>query len=569
MKRCHPDIQGVLTQKYVTELSFLRRFKRYWGTTVIAGEEVFVERKQYFPASAMDESTKKLAKLLRISSSLQGPMEGIKSAWLYLNIDNDPEAGVITSGVTNSSNMNTAIQGMTKGSVLISSKVRSKGHYDIAPITTPVSDQAGLIAEIEANYQSYWDNGYAIFSSSTDSYEAIFLMYLLRSTDVPYTITKVEQLTVPVSYPPRQDAETIKVDAQPAWKVTFEVTNPVVTESTDIIQMLAEDLAGTSDLTAVLQVKQHMQMAFDVNDSAFAAYARTYEYNSPKWLKVGSKYYLKASALTDQSTSMQERSSFLMKCVDTGYRKKKLKWYEVLLIVIIIIVSLYFGNIAGVKAGATMASAAWAAVVTVSVTITLAALYIGIIAYALGAAGLTRMSMAMGEFLKTVEPLVRVASVVSFVAALASVWKEALKKAAKSAATSAATEVSVIEIAKITTRTLIEQVTGVTSLANVQFADAVKMMDFVIGAYTSDQTKQMERMIKNYRKELSDIYAADEQNKTSDILKDFALTYPDLLAQDESVYANIYDRPYEWWSTPYHIGCIQANTVNALWLSKD
>jgi hypothetical protein len=116
--------------------------------------------------------------------------------------------------------------------------------------------------------------------------------------------------------------------------------------------------------------------------------------------------------------------------------------------------------------------------------------------------------------------------------------------------------------------TALETVTGLTKLSSMTMSHIVKMLSFTFDIYKDMETRDLQRELKNYRTEIAALSESKEKSETSDIVKDLMASYPNPLAADWSYYAEIYDRPYEWWSTPYHTGNIQATTVSALWLNE-
>ena len=60
MKNLYPNITDIVTAKFISEMAQIRKLKRYWGTEMHNGVEVFTKEKTFYPS--MNESTEKLAK---------------------------------------------------------------------------------------------------------------------------------------------------------------------------------------------------------------------------------------------------------------------------------------------------------------------------------------------------------------------------------------------------------------------------------------------------------------------------------------------------------------------------
>lgn len=72
------------------------------------------------------------------------------------------------------------------------------------------------------------------------------------------------------------------------------------------------------------------------------------------------------------------------------------------------------------------------------------------------------------------------------------------------------------------------------------------------------------KILKNDVQKDEEKYNEELERVDHNLLKSISFHGENLKA-DWSIYANIYDRPYEWWATPYHLGNIQANTVDGTW----
>lgn len=589
MKTVTPDIKDILTTRFVSQLATLRKFKKYWGTTYVNGVEVFNERRYYY--KTMDENMVKLAKMLGIYTDLSAKQEGVRSAWLYLNPAKAKDSSQNWDKVIMVDNLSRAMDGLREGTVVIGPSIR-KNKMTSPPINTPVSNQEGLIAEIKAEFMSYWNGGFPVFTDQEDGFKALLLTYLLRSTQIPYTITSVEKINGYLTKPPSSThIDYIRSTSSPAWRLRISFEHTPITANTDIVNMMIADLSSRSRLASKIAggIFDAASSAYDpldggANDDDELLYTAQPVATSAFWLSVPTvqtvskpgggfrtvttyKHYLKASILTNPTLKLEKKVEYLFDCLDSDYKKEKKKWHEYFAAVVIIVVATYFAGPAGGAAAASFTSGAVATVVLVAVTITVAAMYISIAMLAASMLGAPNVSAALGSFMKTVNPLVKVAGVIAVIAGIATIIKEGYKIAA-SKALEEGTKVTISEISVEIAKVALKQVIEMGPREELQTRHIIKSVDLAFGLYQKNEMRSLEKSTENYRKELQHEQSLLEQSQTSDILKEMQSTYPNILSKDNSVYADRYDKPYEWWSTPYHTGNIQATTVNALWISK-
>lgn len=574
MKQVTPNFADAVVSRFISHLSRLRRFVRYWGTMYVDGVEVFKDRKYYYPN--MDESTEKLAKYLKVLKDVKQKQSGISSAWFYLNPNKLKEtAGEWTTTVL-VNNFNKALTRDLRCTVTIGPSYKKR---KLAPagILTPVDNQAELIQEIKNKYTTLWEQGHSFFSGEADPYLAILSLYILRSSDIPYTVDSVEE-TVSSTFVPSTNLSPHVLDSVKAWRVTFSIPNYAFTADTDIIDLLQEDVK--KDRLADIQVKEYLEAGAtppdpdegeDPDDPIYEDAVNTNQ--SPFWYKASNgKRYLRADIIDSPSLNTREKLEYIMSCLDTNFRKKKAKWYEVVIAVIIVVVLTYFAGPAGAKAGSAIGGGALGTVVSVATIMTVAALYISLAALALSYLGAQNIAGTMGQFLKNVSPLVRIASIISIFASIYTAFRRSAEKAAQDAVAREATNQATTEALKSGVVSRISQaasevILGFSKLSDVTMNHVMKMVSFIFDIYKDMEQRDLQRDIRNYRNEIAEMAEAKEQSETSDIMKELASTYPNLLSNDWSFYSGIYDRPYEWWATPYHLGNIQATTVNALWLN--
>jgi hypothetical protein len=589
MKQITPNLIDVLRSRFVAQLAYERKFLRYWGTEMIGDVEVFKQKRTFY--KNMDEDMEKLAKLLGLFDQLSAKQEGIKSAWLYLNPAKADDSLIDLNSGLLADNMTKAIKLLTKGSIIISAKYENE-EFTSPPITSAVTDQAAIKSEIVNNFSSYWNSGFPIFTDQSDGYAAIVLTYLLKSTVIPYTIISVEETLTTKTDVKGSNSQFIRTSTRPAWRVRLEFDTIVLDSGTDIVNKVVTSIVTREHVT-----DQIVGSLFDTEEATTGTEDPTpeeepertnYQTISPvtpssNWLEVTETsagptgdpvtrvkgHYLKTSVWKNPTLSPENKIKYVNSCIDTGYRKKSIPWYAVIIAIAIIIIATKVAGPAGTLA-ATEFTGAYATLVLVAVTISVAAMYISLAVMAVSALGANHVATSLGTLLRHMSPLIRVAQVIALVAAFTTMLKKGAEAAGKKAAMEAgrtAADVTVTEIAVEITKLGIESLTGIPAASDVQLSHVTKMLDVSFGLYQDNLQADMQKDVKNYRSEIAALESAREQAEVSDVIKDLMAVYQKPLDIDKSIYADIYDKPYEGWATPYHTGNVQATTVSALWLS--
>lgn len=588
MKNVFPNITDTLTAKFIGELANVRKLKRYWGTEMFNGVEIFKKRKTYYPS--MDESTKKFAKYIGAYKDLTAKQEGIREAWLKLDINAADDTVVAELTETLKDNLNKALTKMESSTVKVTIGAKPSSSikgFALKPNYMPHNETnpSVLVDRFKSTFTSHWLDGFSITTDSEDPYLSAIVMCALRSDPSAVEIKKVLRTTELVRHPNAVNGNIDKMYTEKAYSASVDILIENINSNDTIVAMLqqvfTEDFITSKVITSEIR-----------NVAQELGYTRANYIHSDHWIYEVTRrrsvddngrvtpeqreYYLKADFFETTSLKRKDAIKYFMSVVGSDYKKKKKKWYETLLVVVIIVAAFFVAGPAGAAAAAGITSTAVAAAAYLSAVLVMASLYISLTTYAFSKMGMINVTAALGQFLRAIDPLTRVASVILVVTAVYASAKEAFAKTAAEAVKEATTEAAkqgatrsaldaVIEFVKVA----VEKVVGVTSLSNLQLSHIIKMTQFSFNIYRDWEMRNLEKELKNYRNELAELQESEEQFRTSDTVKDMMAVYPNVLSLDKSVYADRYDRPYEWWSTPHHTGCMQANSVNALWLNKD
>lgn len=631
MKQLNPNLIDALRARHISQLYLIRTFKRYWGTEIMDGVEIFTPRNYYYKQDRMTEGTRKLAKRLGMLDDLLQKQEGIDSAWLYLNKDNDkattmdwgtsllarnfdkaigekPDEPVVEEGEEPPPEipvLTGTIQVMPyKRTQKNSESGQESTRYVNPGLDADKSDQEALKAEVVANFTSYLARGFPVYTEENDPYKALILSYVLRSSEVEYTIESVKEKVVGTPGSKALVGYGIEVDLSVNW---FDFR-----DSTDIILALLDDITTRSELNSlnkphlVAQAEVPIKHFRDTINRAGRWTVDDYELDpddtsevelkyepatyttSDYWLREGGssssswstkapKYHLKTSILDAPELSKQAKIEFLYSMIDSDYKKKKVSGWKKVVSIVLVVVAVVLAVWTGGASLALMKAGLWAMVAAGAVVITTAALYISLMSAAFSALGAEQIGSALAKFNQQMAPLTKVAGVIAFTNIIVSgirqaLAKEVAKEAAKEAAGEAVKRTIVditIDIVKVSLSTVVKLATGASNLAEMGFSHVTKMVGMVLTEYDKRESKQHEKRMRGYQKELDSLRESEEQNQVSDLIKDMIITGPNLLAKDNSVYSELYDRPYEWWSTKYHTGCMQANSVSGAWRMDD
>lgn len=622
MKKQSPDIAELVRGKWLNDLNFIRRLIRSWGTTTVNGEEVLVNRRYFFPVTHpdRDESFVKFAKLIKAYSDLEDPkMKGVVDAWLYFNPSKFSNNVILDDVIANNIRSTLWETGgvLNEGEVLRTSVVISSPlatgnsklsylnslleNFSSPTFVAGIESKQALISEIEATYSTLWETyniesgtSFEVIGSSghviaditpNDVWIQTLSRYILFSTDIPYTITNVQNGTN------RNNTNIIST-----FIVDIDIPAFSINENTDITIKITEDLnnslAGNDIITKQTLYGSDYQDLEVPDNVRVVENTRTLVDVSGleglTWERSGNSYYIRTDYLLDNSIPVAERLNTVLGCLDTGYRKKKPKWYQKLLattifIIVVVITYIALGGPAAVETGAKLFALA-SAIIMGSLVLSI----ITAVAYQSGNYGLAD---AFSSLNKTIEPLVFIAQIITiynFIQNLARTGAESLSAdSARAAASEAALREGATQLSKEIIQKEIEVilkerfVEALIEGIKVQFSDILaitasdislshvtKMTDMVFGLYSkNDISKRQERIQKlqdQYNDMREEIAEANAQNDMIAVLS--SLIYRPL-ALDRSVYAEQFDLPYEHTGTKFHIGNICKTSVKALRLT--
>ena len=527
--------QTVLTS-WLAKQAFLRKFKRYWGTTTVNGVEVLSPKAVVHPT--MSSRTRQLLKMLRLLDQVTSQKyKGVASAWLHLDANKASGVTVDTSDINRHINEYTSklLTKAPENSTLqprdylhtFTIKVVSNGNT--APTVTPSN-----VATYLHTHKIDFDGTFA------------FMQFLL--SPIEFTSTSRGRIAESRECTTSGDKYTVYV---PVTVCTYKLTSRDFNKGAISLKLKEFLDMSVNSKRSVHNVSNHALNILNIQRSA--AFVTTSQANGSMWYvdgpttpPVGNSsedseasftpppVYLRADFLEDTSYTLDTRIEVITKAVSFGYKKKEADFWSKVAVFIVVIVAVVLSIPSG---GMSLTAVATIAVI-VSVTITVTALLM----YSWGDYGGANFARATN---KQISPLVQLAQFVLVINTGVD-----LAKAAKTATASAGQEA-----AKSTIERIVDNL-----LAKVDTKFILETLNYSIGMWSKNKVQQARRKNKKLQQEVSEF---EEASKQSDLAQQFMDTYTKPLKIDGSVYAEQYDRPYEPTTPKFHIGNVQATTVTA------
>ena len=606
-------------------LSTARKLRRLWGTTYVNGVEVLNLRQYYWKEADRSENFEKLFKFLGAYENVtEADYDGVRNAWMYFNKNNADNVLLDPNGFV-ADNLNIMWWDPEDGpqpenltlttSIVISTAGVDKDDVDrVNELLDPELEKETLIANIENNYNEIWDmckisqEGVGVINKGSiedsvnkvlvpdeddltpdDPWMATLARYALKSTGVECT---VKDLSIGVDKPFGD-----KFNVAQLYYTTFivEIEIPysgVYTAGNGIVQTIGSDIVYNYNKRSTDNgyTTQKMLKAMDSTDLEDDEDLVTRSYilwediaeqseavfNSI-WYEYENKWYLRADVFGDPRSyglTYSELVNYVLSLLDSDYKKKKVPWYKKAIAAILVIVAFVLIAFPGFQtAGVTLLSVA-KAIVVVSLVLTLTILAFAVL-------GMEEWASAFGEVSKTIEPLVRVAQIITLVDGLNKAFEKAAEDVAKEKSLELGTEVAVSEVATSEVigaildsavssgiDSLVEGFTDVVAgniTTNAAIAFSGKMIQLVDFGYKL-KLKSLAERNKDLQAEYEDLQK--ELAQESNALRGFSLIYSKPATADWSMYASQFDMPYERGGGQLAMGNIQRTTKQAIRKAK-
>jgi hypothetical protein len=598
MKRPQPDIGDTLRASFISDMSTINRIKRFWGADTVNGVEVFKHKQYYYPDNYKSPEFEDLFRFLGAYENVTAfDPRGVESAWLYFNKNNnttlvdypefitsnlnqlwwDDSDGVMPSGLTLTTN------------IVIEAKQTSASDTSIrtSELLSPSSSKAQLMLDIAANYEALWDTclisqqGVGVINkgSITDSVTAhvtpdeddlspndpwleVISRYALRTNGIPCTIKDVSIgigtegprlystyiVTIEIPYNAFSVGEVFVSDIFDDLDTTYasvlgtrlSYTNGYWTKKA--IQSM--DASGLEDGTVVTRPYRLWETEAAESDALYDAL----------WYNYAGNWYLRAAPFSDPRSyglTHRQLTQYVLQLVDTGYQKKKAPWWKELLAIVVFVVAVVLAPVSG---GGSIAALSSAGGVALAQAVVFASLVLSLATAVLSAVGADEWALAFSQASKTLAPLAQVASIYLAITGLGDLVGKL----------SEGTLGTIVE-GEITSF-VDEIVKGATDVMSGNFKDvSLEFMAKAVDILTLPERNKL-ATLQSKNKDLKAEYdkLVEEGSREHDVLRGFSKVYAKPATADWSMYASLYDTPYERGGGNLSIGNIQKTTKQAL-----
>jgi hypothetical protein len=589
MKRPQPDVGDTLKASFISDIRTINMIKRYWGTTTVNGIEVLKHRQYYFPHSSRSPDFEKLFKFLGAYEDVTASdPKGVDSAWMYFNRNNNVDLSSDSTEFV-ASNLNQLWWDDADGvrpagltlttNIVIEAKKTSISDKSIRPseLLDPSSPKPQLMLDVAANYEALWNTclisqqGVGVINkgsitdpvtaittqdeddlSPNDPWLEVISRYALRDNNIPCTIKDVSigigtegprlyntyVVTLEIPYNTFSEGElfvsdiSADLDASYTSKLRTRLSYPNGYWTKKAIKSMdSSDLADPTVVTRPYRLWEDEAVGLAVYD--------------PLWLNYGGVWYLRADALSNPRAiglTHKQLGTYVLQLIDSGYKKKEAPWWKKLLAIIVFVIAVKIGMS---KYGLELS----AAIATAGVVLNLATVVLSV-------AGLDEWALAFASVNKAIEPLVQLASIVNMAESLGELANKLDEAGSISAFIGGETSSFVDEIVKGAKDVIAGNITTDASAAFMSKAVSLltastKLKIATLNARNKDLKAEYDKLI-------------EDGSREHDILRGFAKLYAKPATADWSMYASLYDLPYERGGGNLAMGNIQKTTKQAI-----
>ena len=342
------DLFETFKGEFVGSLKYKNRFKRYWGTEFIDGIEVLKKQFTVYPNSG-SYNVQRLLKLLGARSSINSAnFEGIESYYFFLNPSK--------SDTMSQENIDQALAAKINNYVGIDGKVESYLVFTIEqdPNYFKGFTRQQIIDYITSDYDTNYNLLTGLASGEKISDETIggYLLFdngqhfnttINKANVSAYkTFTRVESESGSVKYIPRFITQ-ISLEISAIQKST------VLSTSNIVVHMIDEQ----KELN-----RTGLQMFLESTENEIIQDGQQYSFRKVRKGKTDYIWYkgqFRVSFLEDKLFKTKDKLKILLSSVDTGYVKKKVKWYKKALGFVLIVVAVVIAVVTA-GAGATLST---------------------------------------------------------------------------------------------------------------------------------------------------------------------------------------------------------------------
>lgn len=579
MKAIHQQLESLVLGNFIEKKTAIRKFLYYWGTTVINGEEVLIPSHEVYPNRSADVN--KLLKYLgSYDQIVHEKFKGVEKYWLYIthkNILGTYNVSVLAQqllvDIGESFTCEVIIGPEAHYNAYGAQKVTSIPRLPGVATNWSIVDKNLLISALKTQFSSmYYKESSTVFTKGTSGVNRLAAVYglLLGTSGIVIEDVSIKPMAVPV-------LRTVKSTSYDATDGSYTPSSYTVMEySTQRSYVLSVKVPniplGDCEAIADAVVKDTKRPGF-VNKSSkslvvmLSGIAGSAEGvpNPALWMPNPNAslsteqppYLFKVSAFSSPVLPDADKVELIGKLVDSDYEEKPVDpWVSFAVFVVFVVAAAITIVTGGAGSGALAAATAFASAVLAG------AVAVAIVAAIAKSTGNYEVASAAGKFNKSIAPLVNLASIVLLITGIGRLISQGIKQAAL--------EVGKQGLTRVTIEAVKQAVTIVVkSATNLSVQNIMKLVNFVVTYYEQQDMNKIRDQIKDEKAKYQELKEMQEQAETDHILLRSIITNEQLISKDQAMYAATYDRPYEWWSTPYHTGNMQRTTVDGMWTKRE
>lgn len=379
------------------------RFKKYWGTTTIDGVKVFNKQMVVWPGTDSNKNVVKILKMFGMYANIkQAKFEGITNYYLWLNPAKMDNYATISKDII-VNHLNAVIPNYEFQIVLNYTDAEDPKKFN-----GWTSEQVSTW--FLANYATLRTGAYVECRGNTLVAEAVGY-YVPLDVSGNFAVRTVSATVTPIAY--RTSAGLTAYHSGISVELAAKQVSPLQEDDTIVDMMLNEtDPNRKNKITTVFGLDA------DTDDDTAAAWlvnaARTggifrsiTNRGSNKTNEIWYRGQLRTQILDSSYVDRDTFASILASSMDTGYTKKKTKWWKKLLSIVIVVIAVVLSVPTGGLSMATLG--------TFAVNLGIAALVLTAVQFVVAKSGDTGWAQYLGKFVQVVGIASMIAGIGSFI----------------------------------------------------------------------------------------------------------------------------------------------------------
>ena len=400
------DLEETYKGSFLASRRFKNRLIRYWGTETVDGVEVFKKKFIVWPNTERKDA-KKILKMFGMWNQVYGQsFSGLTSYYLWFNPKKVRHLDDIADGVF----VNQINRYLTVGEAFtVNINVTDASNPDRFSSWT----KQNILDYVDANYETLIDQNFVETSADAMSQEAI-AQYVLLDDGSDFQVEVVNAQVTPIAKK-RVDSITYAGSVYYISGISLELRVTQLRDLTESSPMIT-GIRAESDQLAVRKLQL---LANSADDSA------QFDWTSDGGSTIDDVWYKGQLRVAATDSYYLKRNDFMKvigESLDTGYTRKKTKWWKKLLAMVIVVLVVWFTW----GWGATLSGAASGTLTAVAANLGIATLVLTVVQVTLAKSLGAGFAMYFGR-------LVQVVSTVSSVLGIASMVQNLAANAAKAA----------------------------------------------------------------------------------------------------------------------------------------